>query len=147
MAEPKLERLQSIGREHRLQMLVDAVIDSAIYMLDSSGFVASWNAGAKRIYGYDEEEILGRHASHFYLNEDRAAGVLRDALDAARRFGRYQFEGWRLRKDGSRFFAQSDIEAIHDGGELIGFAAITRDISERRAADDALADSERRFRL
>jgi PAS domain S-box-containing protein len=138
----------AISQERPLELLIDAVTDYAIYMLDPSGIVASWNAGARRIKGYDAVEIIGAHFSRFFTEEDRLRGAPDHALDVARRTGRFESEGWRLRKDGSRFWALAVIEAIRreDGG-LIGFAKVTRDMTERRQAQQALIDSERSFRL
>lgn len=134
--------------ERRFRLLVNGVIDYAIYMIDPSGVITNWNAGAERIKGYASREIVGQHFSRFYVQKDRAAGLPARALDLARREGRYEAEGWRLRKDGSRFWASVAIDAIRDDdGELIGFAKITRDITERQRAQDALRESERQFRL
>lgn len=128
--------------------LVDAISDYAIYMLDSQGCVTSWNTGARRLKGYAEAEILGQSFSAFFTPEDRAAGVPQDILDHAARDGRVEVEGWRQRKDGSRFWAQGTIHAVREpGGVLIGFAKVTRDMTERKAAQEALAASERQFRL
>ena len=125
--------------EERFRLLVQGVTDYAIYMLDPQGHVTNWNSGAERIKGYDESEILGRHFSHFYTDEDRAAGLPRRALETAAREGKFESEGWRVRKDGTRFWASAVIDPIHnDDGELIGFAKITRDITERRQAQEAL---------
>jgi PAS domain S-box-containing protein len=125
--------------EERFRMLVRGVSDYAIYMLSPSGEVTNWNAGARRIKGYEEHEILGLHFSSFYTEEEREHGVPQRALSEAAEKGRYEAEGWRVRKDGSRFFAHVVIDAIrNDAGELLGFAKITRDITERKEAAKAL---------
>ena len=134
--------------ERQFRLLVDSVIDYAIFMLDPSGIVISWNIGAQRLKGYRAEEIIGQHFSRFYPREDRAAGMPARFLETAAREGRCETEGWRLRKDGSRFRGSVVIDAIRsEDGELIGFAKITRDITERYAAQEALQESERQFRL
>ncbi|MFC3069325.1 PAS domain S-box protein [Phenylobacterium soli] len=134
--------------EQRFRLLVEGVIDYAIYMVDVNGSITNWNKGAERIEGYRADEVIGRHFSLFYTPEDRQAGLPARALASSLADGRYESEGWRVRKDGSRFFASAVIDPIHDDrGVHIGFAQIIRDISERRAAEDALADSERQFRL
>ncbi|MCC7346644.1 MAG: response regulator [Variibacter sp.] len=125
--------------EGRFQYLVEGVVDYALFMLDPSGIITNWNAGAERIKGYKEHEIVGRHFQTFYTEEDRAAGVPVRALETARTTGKFEAEGFRVRKDGARFWASVVINAIHDReGRLIGFAKITRDISERREAQLAL---------
>jgi PAS domain S-box-containing protein len=125
--------------QEQFRLLVQGVIDYAIYMLDPEGNVVSWNAGAERIKGYAPEEILGEHFSRFYSDGDRANGLPWQALETARREGRFANEGWRLRKDGSRFWASVVVDAIHnDAGELIGFAKITRDITDKRQAEEDL---------
>ncbi|TWB41037.1 hybrid sensor histidine kinase/response regulator [Nitrospirillum pindoramense] len=137
-----------VGAEQRFQLLVDGISDYAIYMLDPNGFVSSWNARAGRFKGYETNEILGQHVSLFYTEDDRKAGVPERALAIAGADGRFEAEGWRVRKDGTRFWASVVIEAVRDAaGVLVGFAKITRDISERRLAQQALHDSEQRFRL
>jgi PAS domain S-box-containing protein len=134
--------------EKRFRMLVEGVTDYAICRLDTNGLVSNWNAGAERMMAYRAGEIVGQHFSRFYTKEERAAGLPARALDTAARQGRNEAEGWRVRKDGSRFWASEVIDAIHDpGGRLEGFAQITRDITERRAAHDVLRESERQFRL
>jgi PAS domain S-box-containing protein len=127
----------------RFELLVNAVSDYAIYMLDPEGFVTSWNSGAQKIKGYAQAEIIGRHFSRFYTEADRAAGLPARALATAGREGRYEAEGWRLRKDGSLFFAAVVIDAIRDErGLLVGFAKITRDITERKQAQAALQKAQ-----
>ncbi|BCJ91111.1 histidine kinase [Terrihabitans soli] len=136
------------GVETRHQLLIDAVTDYAIYMLDSSGIVTSWNAGAQRFKGYTAAEILGRHFSAFYREDDREAGAPERALATAASEGRFETEAWRVRKDGTEFFASVVIDAIRDPqGQLLGFAKITRDITDRMRARQELLDSERRFRI
>jgi len=133
--------------DQQFRLLVSSVTDYAIYLLDGAGRVASWNAGAERIKGYRADEIVGRSFSQFYSPEDRAQGVPERALDRARREGRFEGEGWRLRKDGSRFWAMVVIDTVrNDAGEVIGFAKITRDISERREMEQRLRESEERMR-
>ncbi|WP_027909525.1 nitrogen regulation protein NR(II) [Pseudomonas sp. URMO17WK12:I4] len=122
--------------ERHYEMLVQAVVDYAIFMLDPTGIVVSWNAGAARIKGYDASEAIGQHLSLFYTDEDRQAGKPDYLLEQARREGRAQDEGWRVRKDGTRFWALVVIDAIrNEQGEVIGLAKITRDITDRREAD------------
>lgn len=129
--------------EQRFRLLVQSVQDYAIFMLDPDGYVATWNEGAQRIKGYSAEEIIGQHFSVFYPPED--AGKPARELEVAARTGKYEEEGWRVRKDGSRFWASVVITAIHDSsGRLAGFAKITRDLTERRAAyDRAISDARR----
>ena len=125
--------------QEQLRLLVQGVTDYALYMLDLEGRVSSWNAGAERIKGYTRDEILGQHFSRFYTEEEREAGVPGKGLQQARAKGRWETEGWRVRKDGSRFFAHVVIDAIHDdAGELVGFAKVTRDITERKTAEREL---------
>jgi PAS domain S-box-containing protein len=125
--------------EERFRLLVQGVTDYAIFMLNPDGVVTNWNSGAARIKGYTEAEIVGQHFSRFYTEEDRAAGVPRRALETARREGRFEAEGWRVRKDGTRFWASVVIDAIRDDtGQLIGFAKVTRDITERQNTKEAL---------
>jgi len=130
--------------EERFRLLVQGVADYAIFMLDPNGFVTNWNAGAARIKGYAAEEIVGHHFSRFYPEEDQQRRLPQTALETARRTGKYEAEGWRVRKDGTRFWANVVIDAIHDGtGQLIGFAKITRDLTERRAAEEQLRQAQK----
>jgi PAS domain S-box-containing protein len=123
----------------RYRLLVNAVTDYAIYMLDPNGRITSWNPGARRLKGYEEAEILGQHFSRFYTDEDRAAGLPALALATAAKDGRFEREGWRVRKDGSRFWAHVIVDPIRNpAGELVGYAKITRDLTERRDAQLAL---------
>lgn len=140
-------RLNDLDQAARFQLLIDAVKDYAIYLLDADGLVATWNTGAQLFKGYTAEEIIGRHFSTFYTEEDRAAGLPERALRQAATAGRFEAEGWRVRKDGTRFWTHVVIDPVIDAGELVGYAKITRDVSEQREADRALYESERRFRL
>ena len=120
--------------ERSFRLLVEAVADYALYMLDPAGIVTSWNIGGERIKGYSPEEILGQHFSRFYTETDRANGRPARALRIAREQGRYEEDGWRVRKDGTFFWASVVIDPILEDGRLVGFAKITRDITERRDA-------------
>lgn len=133
--------------EELFRSLVHCVKDYAIFMLDPEGRVSSWNAGAQRIKGYSAEEILGQHFSIFYPQEDVEAGKPDTALKIAANEGRFESEAWRVRKDGSRFWADVLITAMRgESGELLGFAKVTRDFTERREAEDRVRASEDRFR-
>jgi PAS domain S-box-containing protein len=137
-----------LNGEKRFQLLVGAVTDYAIFMLDLHGVVVSWNSGAQRIKGYTADEIIGQHFSQFYTPEDQEADLPARALATAARDDRFEKEGWRVRKGGTRFWANVVIDPIRDdAGQVIGFAKVTRDISERRKAELALKESEERFRL
>ncbi len=126
-------------REQQFQLLVQGVIDYAIYMIDPQGHVTNWNLGAKRIKGYSEEEIVGQHFSCFYTPEDREEGVPMRALEIAAEQGKYEAEGWRVRKDGTRFWASVNIDRLLDtNGELVGFAKVTRDITDKHEAQQRL---------
>ncbi len=130
--------------ERRFRLFVDGVTDYAIYMLDTDGLITNWNAGAERIKGYRVEEIIGQHFSVFYTPKDREDGLPQRALMTAARDGRLEAEGWRIRKDGTRFWANVVIDAVRDDtGALIGFAKITRDMTERRAVDEQLRQSQK----
>ncbi|MDL2357241.1 MAG: PAS domain S-box protein, partial [Pseudomonadota bacterium] len=126
--------------ERRFRMLVQGVTDYAIYMLSPDGHVTNWNAGAERIKGYVADEVIGTYFGRFYTLEDQQAGIPQRALATATSVGRYEKEGWRVRKDGSRFWAHVVIDAIQDedSGSLMGFAKITRDITEKKRAADLL---------
>jgi PAS domain S-box-containing protein len=139
----------TLSKDDRYRLLIEAVNDYAIYMLDPKGVVASWNPGAERFKGYVESEIIGEHFSRFYTDEDRDAGLPALALRTAEIEGRFEREGWRVRKDGTRMWAHVIIDPIRDAasGGLIGFAKITRDITAQREARRALKASEERFRL
>jgi PAS domain S-box-containing protein len=137
-----------LSDDGRYRLLVESVTDYAIYMLDPNGVVASWNPGAQRFKGYERAEILGQHFSRFYTEEDRGTGLPETALKTAANEGRFEHEGWRVRKDGTRFWAHVIIDPIRDpSGQLLGFAKVTRDLSERKIAEEALRRSEERFRL
>jgi PAS domain S-box-containing protein len=139
--EAALERLQQSERSFAL--LVGSVTDYAIFMLDPDGQVVSWNAGARRIKGYEAGEIVGRHFSCFYTEEDRKANLPMTGLATVARDGRLETEGWRVRKDGSRFWANVIIDAMHHGGRLVGFVKITRYITEKRAAEAQLRQAQK----
>ncbi|MGN6653287.1 PAS domain-containing protein [Trinickia sp.] len=130
--------------EQRFRLLVDSVVDYAIFMLDAEGYVTSWNPGAQRIKGYGADEIIGQHFSRFYTEEDRRDGVPQAVLARAARTGKFEGEGWRVRKDGSRFWANVLIDAIvGPDGEVIGFAKITRDLTEKRNVEAQLRQSQK----
>lgn len=122
------------------RQFVQGVVGHAIYLLDPDGRVRTWNAGAQRIKGFSPDEIIGRHFSCFYTEEDRTAGEPERALAMARQIGLFDGEGWRLRKDGSRFWAQVSVQPIYDDGVLIGFAKVTRDITAQQADRDRISD-------
>jgi PAS domain S-box-containing protein len=130
--------------DQRFHMLVDSVVDYAIFMLDPAGRVATWNAGARRLKGYSAQEILGQHFSVFYGAEDRAAGKPASMLEAAMRNGRHEDEGWRVRKDGSRFRVNVVVTPLRDAeGKLLGFAKVTRDLTAQREAEEGERRLER----
>jgi PAS domain S-box-containing protein len=141
-----IQRTTSIGDEDRYRTLVQAVTDYAIYMLDPSGIVTSWNAGAERFKGYSPSEIIGQHFSRFYTDDDRESGLPARALEIAAREGKFESEGWRVRRDGTRFWAHVVIDPIRDpSGTLTGFAKVTRDLTERRRAEEELRKSQEQF--
>ena len=131
--------------ERNFRLLVEGVADYALYMLDPNGVVTSWNVGGHRIKGYSSREIVGQHFSRFYTEADRADGKPRRALKIAREQGRYEEEGWRVRKDGTFFWASVIIDPIRENGKLIGFAKITRDITERREAELKLEQMQKQL--
>lgn len=140
--------LHKLHKEEAYRRLIDSVQDYAIFLLDPQGYVATWNLGAQRIKGYSADEIIGRHLSLFYPQEALDAGWPDEELRQAAEIGRFEDEGWRVRKDGSRFWANVVITALRgDNGELLGFSKITRDLTERRAHEEQLRRSEENFRL
>lgn len=135
-----------LASERSFRLLVQGVVDYAIFLLDPQGIVANWNAGAERIKGYSADEIIGQHFSRFYSDADRAKGRPARALHLAETTGRYEEEGWRVRKDGSFFWASVVIDPIRDDErKLLGFAKITRDITERREAQQRLEKIQRQL--
>lgn len=137
-----------LGSEKRFELLVTSISDYAIYLLDPDGHIVSWNAGAQRFKGYSQDEILGKHFSLFFTQDDLANKLPWKILEEAAQLGRFEAEGWRVRKEGARFWANVVVDAIYDDEKnLIGYAKITRDITERKKAQDALNESEERFRL
>src|SRR6478609_88525 len=145
---PPASRLAEIDNARRAELLLDAVKDYAIYLLDPAGHVATWNTGAQRFKGYTAREIIGEHFSRFYTPEDRDRGLPARALRTAVEEGKFESEGWRLRKDGTRFWTSVVIDPVVDSdGSLLGFAKITRDISDKRETQLALQHAERRFRI
>jgi PAS domain S-box-containing protein len=142
------DKSKSFSTETRYRLLVEAVTDYAIYMLDPDGFVVSWNAGAQRLKGYTEAEVLGLHFSQFYPPKDMQAGMPARTLATAEREGRFEGEGWRVAKDGRRFWAHVIVDPIRaSNGQLLGYAKVTRDLTERRFAQESLRRSEEQFRL
>ena len=141
------KRIEELDDTRRLQLLVENVVDYALYLISLDGLVVSWNSGAQRLKGYDPEEIIGRPYSTFFTPEDVERGVPRHALETAATAGRIEMTGWRVRKDGSRFWALAVLEAVRDqSGDLVGFAKVTRDITARERAQQLLIESEARFR-
>ena len=145
MDQPGKEQRDLFESERSFRLLVENVADYALYMLDPTGMVSSWNIGAQRIKGYLPAEILGQHFSRFYTDTDRANGKPARALATAEQHGRYEEEGWRVRKDGTFFWASVIIDPIRENGELVGFAKITRDITERREAQIRFEQMQRQL--
>jgi PAS domain S-box-containing protein len=149
VAEPlhDSEVIDTLQRSQRdLQLLIRSVTDYAIFMLDENGYITSWNSGAEKIKGYHEDEVLNRHFSVFYTPEDKEAGTPQLALARAASEGRYEAEGWRVRKDGTRFWANVVIDPVWDKDVLVGYAKVTRDVTARRTSELAMVESERRAR-
>jgi PAS domain S-box-containing protein len=140
--------LQTIDDPRRLQLLIEAVTDYALYLLDLDGTILTWNSGAERITGYPAAEAIGQNYAILFTPEDRAAGKPMRALRSAAEAGRFEDEGWRRRKDGTLFWTSAVIDVVRgDDGEVIGFAKVTRDLTDRRAVQESLVQSERQFRL
>lgn len=147
MALPKKNYDALINSDKRFEILVTSISDYAIYLLDPDGKIVSWNSGAEKFKGYTAQEVIGKHFSMFMSQEDRDAKVYESILNQAASTGRFEAEGWRIRKDGTGFWANIVVDAIYNTAhELIGYAKITRDISERKASHESLLESERRFR-
>jgi PAS domain S-box-containing protein len=141
-----LTHIEALDDARRLQLLIDGVTDYAVYLITPQGRIASWNTGAQRLKGYDAAEIIGRPYATFFTAEDQAAGLPETALKTAAAEGRWEQEGWRVRKDGTRFWAMAVLDAVYgDNGDLIGYAKVTRDITERLQARERLTQTEARF--
>jgi PAS domain S-box-containing protein len=139
--------LTSLTEGEKLQLLVDSVSGHAVYMLDPEGYITSWTPGAEKVTGYNAEDMLDQHFSQHFTEEDRRAGAPEEILREARDKGRAESEGWRVRKDGSQFWASAVVDAIRDAkGGLIGFAKVSRDVTERKLWREALLESEKQSR-
>jgi PAS domain S-box-containing protein len=148
MTERRFEQSRLLESERQFRHLVQSVVDYAIFRLDKDGVVATWNSGAERIKGYSPDEIIGRHFSVFYTEEDRVEGIPARALATAAKKGRFEAEGWRVRKSGSRFWASVIIDPIRDdNGEIVGFAKVTRDVTERMEAQRILRETQEQLAL
>src|SRR6201996_2260144 len=145
MVQQSRQQRDLFESERSFRLLVEGVADYALFMLDPTGIVTSWNIGGERIKGYSPREILGQHFSRFYTETDRANGKPTRALRIAREQGRYEEEGWRVRKDGTFFWASVVIDPIYEDGRLIGFAKITRDVTERREAQLRLEEMQKQL--
>jgi PAS domain S-box-containing protein len=145
---PASSPLSALAADRRFELMLRAIKDYAIYLLDKDGYIVSWNTGAERFKGYTADEIIGQHFSRFYTEEDRANGLPQRALSIAATTGVYEAEGWRVRKDGTRFWTSVVIDPVHhEDGTLLGYAKVTRDISDKKRAQEELFASEQRFRL
>jgi PAS domain S-box-containing protein len=141
-------RINELEDSTRLQLLIDGVIDYAIYTIDLEGNIVSWNSGAERLKGYSAEEIIGRPFRSFFTPEDQQQDLPGQALSTAAKEGRFESEGWRVRKDGTRFWALAVLDAIRDeSGEVIGFAKVTRDMTERMRVQEDLKQAQERLAL
>jgi PAS domain S-box-containing protein len=148
LAETREAGRQVLHSSAQFAILVQSIEDYAIYMLDSAGHIISWNSGAERIKGYSRDEIIGQHFSRFYIDFDRKSGLPTKALRQAVVDGKFEGEGWRVRKDGSQFWASVVIHPIYEGsGTLIGFAKVTRDVTDRRQAQDLLEQKNKNLEL
>jgi PAS domain S-box-containing protein len=148
MTERHLEQSRLLESERRFRHLVQSVVDYAIFRLDKDGLVATWNRGAERITGYSTDEIIGRRFSVFYSEDDRAAGIPERTLTTASSAGRFEAEGWRMRKDGSRFWATAVVDPIrNDNEEIVAFAMVTRDITERVETQRILRETQEQLAL
>lgn len=146
-SEESTNKIKPEQHEAQFQLLVEAVQDYAIFMLDPTGHIRTWNLGAQRIKQYEAREIIGKHFSIFYPEEDKRNGKPQWELEIAQKEGRFEDEDWRIRKDGSRFWANVIITALREkNGKLVGFGKVTRDFTERMEAKEALARSERSLR-
>ena len=144
---PPTSTIETLSGERRLALLVHAVVDYALYLLTPNGVIVSWNPGARRLKGYEGSEIIGQHFSCFFVSEDQERGQPKIALKIAAKEGRFESEGWRIRADGSQFWALAVLDAIrNENGELLGFVKITRDMTERYHAAKRQVATERRFR-
>src|SRR5690349_17229475 len=136
--EPRQTTPLSRATPEQYKLLLDSVTEYAIFLLDAEGRIRSWNAGARRIKGWEADEIIGEHFSRFYTPEDLARDHPAHELEIARATGRYEEEGWRLRKDGTRFWASVLITALFVGEDLVGYAKVTRDLTARRLAEEQM---------
>jgi PAS domain S-box-containing protein len=138
--------IEALDHKRRLELLVHALVDYALYLLNPEGTIVSWNPGARRLKGYEDSEIIGQNFSRFFTPEDRERGIPKVFLETAAREGRFESEGWRIRKDGSKFWALAVLDAIRDdNGDLLGFAKITRDMTERMEAQRELQETQERL--